>query len=293
MAIERKWDAVLPRSFTANGTAQGVITLNDTAGFKTKQLAYLKNNTIPNPLPVQVMKVLSPTKLIVGAINAKLSGWMPLDVSAWTVADGSVMGAEEQDKTANPPDGDHYKAIYESDPIVADRVVFVDKYGNFYDNNNPMPIIFDGTVAVGNVTIQDDDGDELEINPDGSINVNVISALTNNKIKNTYGEASAVPPSVETTIVTYMVPMLLSNALLQRVSVSGTNVGRYRVFLNGVVIDTRRTYYGGNFSEYFEFAMGSADGTVLQPGDVVTVKILHDRVYVGDFQGRIQALEIV
>ena len=290
MALERKWNAVLPQLFTVDGTAQGVITLADTAGFKTKQLAYLLKNAT-NPLPVQVMKVLSPTKLIVGAINAKLSGWMPLDVSAYTVASGASIGAEEQDKIANPPDGDHYKAVYESDPTVADRVVFVDKYGNFYDNNNPLPIIFDGTIAIGSVEVIGSNGNILEPNPDGSINVNVLPTINPaNTVKNVFGTAAAVVSGSTTTIVQYTVPMN-KVAILERCVASGENIGTYTVLINNTTQAVKRTYYAGGFNVDFDFTTGGENGFVLQPGDNVKVTILHNRPDPANFDARIQVFE--
>lgn len=290
MAQERTWPAVAPRAFTANGSTLGVITLSDTKGLKTKQLVNIKNNL--GSLNVQVKRVVSKTLLVVGAVDNKIGSWTPLDISSYTVASSAMIEAAEQPKN-NIPRDDHYSAIYESDPTVADRVVFVDQYGNFYDDNNPLPIAFDGTISVGNVTIQDDNGDKLNINPDGSVNVNIVSAQTDNKVKNQYGEALAVPAGVETTIVSYVTPLIISSAILQRISVSGENVGRFQVFINGTLVDTRRTYYGGNFSEYFEFAVNTTDGFTLEPGDIVVVKILHSKPYVGDFEGRIQIFEIV
>lgn len=291
MALERKWLAITATPLTANGTSIGVITVADTAGFRTKQTAYLVSNT-KQPAQFQVQEVLSPTQLVLGPVGPKVGRQHFSDLSGYLVADGAAVGAEEQDKKANPPDKDHYSAIYEADPVVADRVIFVDQYGRFYGPGNPLPIAFDGTIAVGNVTITDDDGDEMEVNPDGSINVNIVTAQTNNVVKNTYGSASAVPSGIATTIVQYMVPLILTSAILQRISVSGENVGRFQVFINGTLIDTRRTYYGANFSEYFEFAVNTTDGYTLAPGDIVAVKILHNKPQVGDFEGRIQVFEI-
>lgn len=297
MAIEQKWPAVAPQLFTVDGGAQGQITVADVRGFKVKQAVVIKSNTQPD-LRVQVKRVVKKTgRIIVGPFQdqqtqGKAGLRTTTDLSAYTVADSAYLYAEEQDKVRIKKD-DQDAATYEQEPTVARRVVQVDQFGDFYDDDNPMPIAFDGTITVGNVTIQDDDGDELEINPDGSINVNIVNAQTANVIKNTYNEASAVPSGVETTIVTYIVPLILTSAILQRVSVSGENVGRYQVFVNGVVVDTRRTYYGGEFNTYFEFSIGAGDGYTLAPGDTVAVKILHDRVFAGNFQARIQALEIV
>lgn len=296
MAIEQKWPAVPPQLFTANGGAQGQITTANVRGVKVKQFLVIKATGQPD-LRIQVKRVTKKTGIIIVGPPAdqqtqgKAGLKTTTDLTAYTVAAGALFYAEEQDKVKVKPD-DQDIATYEQEPTVARRVVQVDQFGDFYSEDNPLPIAFDGTVSVGNVTIQDDDGDELQVNPDGSINVNIVNGTSSNVIKNTYNEASAVPSGVETLIVQYVVSLILSSALLQRVSVSGSNVGRYQVFVNSVVVDTRRTYYGGQFNEYFEFSMGSGDGYSLAPGDIVAVKVLHDRAYVGDFQGRIQALEI-
>lgn len=293
MAIEQKWPAVAPQPFTADGGAQGQIAAADVRGVKVKQFIVIKATGQPD-LRVQVKRVVKKTgKITVGPpsdqqTQGKAGLRTTTDLTAYTLLAGAFFYAEEQDKVRVKKD-DQDAATYEQEPTVARRVVQVDQFGDFYDDDNRVPVKFDGGITVGNVTIQDDDSDELEINADGSINVNVVTAPT----KNTYAEASAVPAGIETTIVSYMVPLILTRAYLQRISVSGSNVGRYRVYLNGTPIDTRMTYYGGPFAEYFEFSMGSGDGQLLAPGDIVAVKILHDRVYVGDFQGRIQALEIV
>ncbi|NJO48135.1 MAG: hypothetical protein HC840_00305 [Leptolyngbyaceae cyanobacterium RM2_2_4] len=296
MAIEQKWPAVAPQAFTADGGAQGQITVADVRGFKVKQFVVIKATGQPD-IRVQVKRVVKKTgKIIVGPpqdqqTQGKAGLQTRTDLTAYTLLAGAFLYAEEQDKVRVKKD-DQDAATYEQEPTVARRVVAVDQFGDFYDDDNRVPVKFDGGITVGNVTIQDDDGDELEVNPDGSINVNIINSTGSNVVKNTYAEASAVPSGVETTIVTYMVPLILTSALLQRVSASGENVGRFQVFVNGVVVDTRRTYYGGDFNTYFEFATSSADGYSLAPGDIVLVKILHDRAFSGSFQARIQALEI-
>lgn len=175
MAVERKWLAVPPRSLLVNGNQFGLITIADTIGFKVKQTVVLRATTQPDFL-LQVKRVISNTQLIVGRPDNKIGPEQHVNISAYTVALGANIYAEEQDKAAMPTEKDHYSAIYEGDPTVADRVILVDPYGRFYGEGNPLPIAFDGTIAVGNVTIQDDDGDELEVNPDGSINVNVLDA---------------------------------------------------------------------------------------------------------------------
>lgn len=294
MAVEQKWPAVTPKLFTADGGQYGIIKVADARGFKVKQKVAIVAVGQPN-LELQVKTVIGPDTVVVGPFpttqaNNGLSA--RTNLTAYTVAASAYVYAEDQVRVKIKPD-DIWQAVYEQEPTVALRTIFVDEFGDFYGPGNPLPIAFDGTIAVGNVTIQDDNGDELQINPDGSINVNIVTTPTGNKIKNTYNEVSAVASGIETTIAQYMVPLSLGSAILQRISVSGENVGRYRVYVNGVVADTRRTYFGGSFNESFEFSTGPGDGTQLAPGDTVSVSVLHASPFLGIFQARIQVFEIL
>lgn len=288
--LEGKWDAVAPQSFTADGSSTGQIQVADTAGFRIKQVAYLKDNS-NNTLPVQIKRVLSPTLLIVGQVDNKIASWLPLDISAWTVAIGSRIGAEQQNK-ANIPTDDHYRAIYESDPVVADRVVQVDKYGNYYDDNNPMPIVFDGTVEIGEVEVIGKNGNTIEPNMDGSINVNIVEEIaTNQKLKVTYAEDDTVVGGVSTDLVSYTCPVG-KKAILFAVDASGENIAKFTVLINSVVQMVKRTYFGGDLNAQFRFGSGDAAGYILNEGDVVDVQVIHYRPATGTFEGTIQVIEI-
>lgn len=295
--IEKKWLAVAPQLFTADGNTEGVIPLANTFGFKVKQKVVLVNPNLPanqQNLQLQVKRVYK-TKLIVGPIptqQGQQSLTVRYDISAFTVADGSYVYAQEQDKSTLKPD-DIVQAVYEQEPTVAIRTIFVDQNGDFYDEGNPLPIAFDGTVQVGNVTIQDDDGDELAINPDGSINVNILPSTSNtNLVVNTFGTASAVISGSTTSIVTYTVPSN-KKSILQRIVASGENIGTYTVQVNGTNVSVLRTYFFGPFNVTFDFITGQDNGLVLQPGDIVTVSILHTRPFTANFDGRIQVFEIL
>lgn len=130
MAIEQKWPSVAPQAFLANGTQFGVITIANTAGFKVKQTVVVGGTALPNLL-VQVKRVLSRNQMIVGQPNTPLNN--KTDLTLYTVASGSYVYAEEQDKTKLKPD-DIWQAIYDQEPTVALRNVLVDQYGNYYDS---------------------------------------------------------------------------------------------------------------------------------------------------------------
>lgn len=293
MALETQWLTISPVLFTSNGTQFGVVTVSDTVNFKDKQVVYIKSNTVPVK-QFQIKRVLSNTQFIVGPVDNKVSPTDYSDISAYLVADGASIGAAEQDKLAKPSSQNQWFAVYESTPTNAVRTIPIDPYGNLIGPDNPLPVAFDGTISVGQVEIKGSpSGDLLNVNADGSINVNIVETpVTGQIVKNIYNEANSVASGSTTTIVQYTVPLGITISILYRISVSGENIAKYTVFYNGTLIDTRRTYYGSSLSEYFEFTTGTANGFSLNPGDTITVKVLHNRPYVGDFEGRIQVLEI-
>lgn len=290
MSLERNLSAVAPVLLTANGTTEGVVQVTSTIGFFVKQQIVLQGPLLP-PLNVEVKRVVSDTILWVGAPNSPQMTHR-VNVSAYTVAAGAFAFAVEQPKAKLDMESRLY-ASYIQEPINAWRTQPVDDTGTAFGTANPLPVSFDGAITIGAVEVKGSTGYILEPNIDGSINVNLVSTpVAGNTVLNIYSEANAVASGANTTIVTYTVPLGITNALLYRISVSGENIAKFTVLVNASVIDTRRTFFGSSLSEYFEFLTGSSDGFILNPGDVVTVKVLHNRPFVADFEGRIQVLEI-
>jgi hypothetical protein len=293
MAIERKWATVRATPLTADSTSKGVVTVADTVGFKTKQAVYLLANG-QAPAQFQVQEVSSSTTLVLGPINpAQVGRQFFSDLSAYTVLSNAVIGASEQDKTANPPEKDHYAAVYESDPILADRVIFVDPYGQYYGEGNPLPIAFDGTIAIGSVEIKGSTGNILEPNADGSINVNIVpsTSTTDNVVISRYGEANAAASGATVQVTTYTVPPN-KVSILQKVEMSGENIAKFQILLNGNPISTLRTYFGGELNAIADFTTGQDNGLVLKAGDIVSLTAVHNRPYAADFEGRIQIYQV-
>lgn len=120
----------------------------------------LLSDTLP-AAKFQVKIVLSKTVMILGlATNPDLGAGAGTDLRAYTLVTNPRVRASEQDKN-QIPDKDHYLAVYEADPVVADRVILVDKRGEFYDVENPLPIIQGGDQLVPN------EWDEVEYVRDG------------------------------------------------------------------------------------------------------------------------------
>ena len=288
--IERKWLAVTATPLIANGTTIGIVTVQDTAGFRTKQSVFLLSSTLGQK-QYQVQEVLSPTQLVLGPMGSKVGRQNFADVSAFLISDNAALGAAEQDKAANPPDKDHYSAIYESDPVVADRVILVDQFGRLFGNGNPLPISFDGTVSIGDVEIKDG-GNVLKVNPDGSINVNITPSVGGtNVVRNKFNSINAVMANMATTLVTYTVPTG-KTSIVQRAAVSGENIAKYTLLINGNPQATLRTYFGGELNGYFEFTTGQDNGLVVTAGDVISIEVIHGRPQLANFEGRIQIYEV-
>jgi hypothetical protein len=291
MAVEKKWLAVPATPFTADGTQFGVVTIADTNGFKVKGDAYIAASGLPL-LQVQIQRVISSTTLIVGHPGTTPQPNHFINISAYTVVSGAVIGFPEQDKNKIKAD-DIDQAVYEADPTVAIRVIPVDPYGALVGPDNPLPVAFDGTITVGEVEIKGSpSGDLLNVNADGSINVNIVeSPVTGQTVRSFYNQVVNIVEGVETTLVSYTVPPGYT-AVLERASVSGENIARYDVLYNSALFDTRRTMFGGDLTSDFDYTTGTSNGLVLNAGDNIIIQVLHNRPYVGTFNARLQVLEI-
>lgn len=299
MAYEKKLKAVPARLFTADGTNLGKLTVSNTRGFKVKQIVILESGT-QGTLLLEVKRVESFTIMYVGPIGTKITDRS--DVSAFTVADSSVVRADEQNRP-NIPEQEIERITYEEEPTMARRVTLVDPVGDQYDINNPIPVQVDTTVNIGDVriTAQDNDPnpgnihssvrisdgfDDLQINPDGSINV-VIPPGAGGIPVNEFSQISSVIANTLTTILTYTVPPLFSGTLF-RIELGGNNIATYEIYINALIEARVRTWFSTSLTQVCEFSSG-ASGFKLDAGDIVEVKVIHDRPFLGDFEARLQA----
>lgn len=141
------------------------------------------------------------------------------------------------------------------------------------------------------VAIKDSDGDQLGINTDGSTNTR-ININPNLSGLQKYGEINSLTSGSETTIISH-IAVGGRTTYLQAVSVSGDNIAKYRVKINGLIIETKRTYFGGDLDKNFNFNGEMNPGLQVSVGDIITVTVEHDRPMVGDFNGKIQYLEAI
>jgi len=151
MALERSWERIDPVLFTADGGANGLITIADTSCFKVKQKVILLSSTQTSGIQAEVKKVISPTTLLVGPRNNQKGGnrslLTRLDVSAFLVTDSATIHAEEQPK-AVPTPNDIVKAVYEQEPTLALRNLLVDKLGRPISDDNKLPVTGEFTATL-------------------------------------------------------------------------------------------------------------------------------------------------
>lgn len=310
MAFEKTLPAVPVQLISADGGLYGQLQVPSTDGFKLKQKVTLVSNT-QIPTFFEVKNVVDTTHLILGPYKS-IDLLATSNLSLFTVSTNATISAAIENRQNIPPEL-FMRAVYEESPTVAIRTFAVDSLGNKYTKSNPFPVqLSDGSINIETLNAElrvqlsakDNDptagdihssvrvGDgtnELKVNADGSINAVIESGGggTTFITKNTYDEVLVVP-GIQTEIVAYTVPSG-KTAILEIIAGSGQQVGRFDVFVNQVVMDTARNFYG-NFNIKFNFR-SSGSGLSLVAGDVVTLKATQSIEDPSLFSGRIQVAE--
>jgi len=146
MAIERFYNQIGPVLFTADGAADGTVTLVSTHGFKVKMAVVIKTDTI-DEARFEVKRVLSDTQMIIGPEGKPIHSRS--DLSLYLLADNAVVTAPFQERPKIPP-ADYERAVYEEEPVVAKRVFPVDEFGNPYNDENAFPVKVEG---IGEISV--------------------------------------------------------------------------------------------------------------------------------------------
>lgn len=159
--FEKRWAAVSPQLFTSNGTTNGQLTVADSSLFKVKQKVDLNSNTQP-VANFEIKSIPNPTTIIVGPIDTPVVSYSAVDISLYTVADGATISAIEQRRSIVPQE-DLIRAKYEEEPVIAERVVIVDKHGRKIDSSNPLPTTatLSGDITVGTDGFDQNDPDSM------------------------------------------------------------------------------------------------------------------------------------
>jgi hypothetical protein len=144
--------------------------------------------------------------------------------------------------------------------------------------------IFEGKFenSLTSTTIKDNDGDTLDINANGSINV----VLGDAGVLNTrYAEVLGVVTGVTTLIDSFVTT---TNILLTKVDFSGENIAEYELVVDGATVDKKRTSFGSSLNDGFNFL----SGLPIPTGKLVELYVVHNRPSVSDFNSRIQTTEL-
>lgn len=110
-------------------------------------------------------------------------------------------------------------------------------------------------------------------------------------VKSLFAESLALASNASVDIITYTVPPA-TTAYLILGEVSGTNIATFDVKLNGTIIARTRTYFGGDFAKAITFGKSGADGLPIVAGDVIKITVTNFRPVVGDFEARLQYVEV-
>lgn len=142
MAIERRLYAVPSQLLTANGQANGLISLPDSTLFKVKQVIFIASST-QSPVELEVKRVDDFTSIWIGPKSGPIDA--RFDAAAFLVADGAFIFANEQPRPG-VPEQVIPRAVFEEEPALAIRSIAVDKLGNPWSAANPMPVHVDGLI---------------------------------------------------------------------------------------------------------------------------------------------------
>lgn len=152
---EKKIYRVAPVPFTSDGTNTGMLTVADSSIFMVGQIVILRSSTQPN-LSIKIKRILpDQTTIFLGPEKKHIS--LRTDISAYTVADGATIEANEQERPT-VPEQEIERHTYEEEPTVARRTILVDKWGCRVDESNPLPVSATvttsnaGTPSIFNVT---------------------------------------------------------------------------------------------------------------------------------------------
>lgn len=127
----------------------------------------------------------------------------------------------------------------------------------------------------------------VKVNPDGSFNVDAtIVSSTNTAVVSQFNSITSVPSGSLVTILTHTTAAG-KNDFLSKIEVSGTNIAQFDVYINSVLSARQRSYFGGALNCLFDFEISQDLGLKTNPGDIIEVKVIHNRPDLGDFEARL------
>ena len=162
--------------------------------------------------------------------------------------------------TPSPTQQTQQQTAVHSGNVTAADVSLHDANGNPYTTSNPIP------VYISNVAPSGSSADHFLFN-----------------------EVTSVANNVQTTILTYTVPVGFNYNLI-RFTYDGDNIAKYEIYVNGDILDRAHTYFGAALSGEFNFSIFQEKGVFFPPGTIFEVKVTHFRPSLGIFSSRIQGI---
>lgn len=118
-----------------------------------------------------------------------------------------------------------------------------------------------------------------------------VTILPTGTVKSLFGQVLAVASNSTQAIVSYTVPVGKS-AYLLGMEMSGTNIATYDVLYNASQFSRHRTYFSGPFVVQVQIGSSVLDAFPLVAGDVITINVTNFRPDAGDFEARVQYIEV-
>jgi hypothetical protein len=293
MATRDKWDSIPPVQFTTTAR-RGEIVVLDPSPYRVGMRVTVKKAAEVLGLRVNLV---TPTALFLGPVGSDdLRNRFDLNEAGFS-GPGLTVEVAEQEIPELDPKAIHQYA-HERDPANAYRALLVDQLGRAYTSDNPMFVqLSDGSITIDTVnanlsvqlshegedhdSVRVGDGEHLiAVNPDGSLNVNVVETAGDGPgLSYQHGEALAVPTGTPTTVLTVTAPT--EPKRIRKIAAGGTNVATVTVRVGVDVVARKRLWYGA-FDVEFGFEEFET-GLLLEEGQVLTVSVEHERPHDGDF----------
>jgi|SRR5581483_3262265 len=152
---EKKYKAIPPQVFKSNGTSNGGLTIMYPWQFKAKMPVRLQANTLPD-LDLEIKRIETDGTIYVGDPKANID--QRVDISAYTVALNATIQLVRDTVRPTIIADDFERACYEEEPVVAKRVIGVDRLGRTVNwaQDGVVPSEWDDVVITrdlcGNIT---------------------------------------------------------------------------------------------------------------------------------------------
>jgi hypothetical protein len=164
---EQQWLTVI---LSPISISNAIVTVSDTFGLHPKAAISLSLGAAQGDF--EIKRVLSDTQIEIGNVGTGIKG----PFLSPTQFNGGMLTMSEQNRNKFGSEL-VLRAVYQEEPALALRTMQVDPYGEAISSKNPLPVSFDGTISIGDVSIVQG-GNTMAVNVDGSINTNLEGLTT-------------------------------------------------------------------------------------------------------------------